>query len=561
MSIANIVRTKDVHIDEDVNFESLITNKDILRGLTEAGYDRPSPIQLKAIPPGKLGLDVIAQAKSGTGKTIVFGIISLEILDLSKLRPQVLILAPTREIAVQTKEVICNIGRYLNGLECHVFIGGLPVEEDFQKLRKCHIAIGSPDILLIEEISTGRIGLLLSNKHMVADDIKLLVLDEADKLMERNFVAQLKKINSRLPQIKQVLSFSATYDKALLKTLGKFVQNPHYIMLSEGTPSLEGVLQYFQMVRTLDTDNAVEKFKFYEEKFKKLADLLSRVPFYQCIVFLNHRGRAIDLANYLTSQGWMALNISGGLDQKTRLETMSKARSFQIRVLVCSDLIARGIDIDRVNLVVNLDMPKDAETYLHRVGRTGRYGTHGLAISFVDNDGLEFLNNLKQNYHVDINALPDKISYQHHQRPLTAENDKEAYEKLLSERESIKTKIPEPLPVVFSEDFDNTTHRRLDVNKEIKKDEETEGNSHINNAHYQQEDYPQYYGNQQFENWHYNPYLYYYQPCPPCPTCYSQHLHCYDRMVPVKHGGGGNDLYGKEVKSNDDIFLPPDLPF
>ncbi|CAG8784283.1 18439_t:CDS:2, partial [Acaulospora morrowiae] len=136
----------------------------------------------------------------------------------------------------------------------------------------------------------------------------------------------------------QVLSFSATYDSDLLKTLCKFVRNPHYVMLSEDTPNLEGVLQYFQMVQTPETKNAIEKYKFYEEKFKKLAELLSRVPFYQCIVFLNHRGRAIDLANYLTSQGWMALNISSGLDQKTRLETMSKARSFQIRVLVCSDL-------------------------------------------------------------------------------------------------------------------------------------------------------------------------------------------------------------------------------
>ncbi|CAG8787065.1 13671_t:CDS:2, partial [Acaulospora morrowiae] len=144
MSTIKIARTRDVQIDEEVNFDSLITNRDLLRGLIKAGYDRPSPIQLKAIPPGKLGLDVIAQAKSGTGKTIVFGIVALEILDLSNPHPQVLILAPTREIAVQTKEVICSIGRYLERLACHVFIGGLPVEEDLKKLKKCHIAIGSP---------------------------------------------------------------------------------------------------------------------------------------------------------------------------------------------------------------------------------------------------------------------------------------------------------------------------------------------------------------------------------------------------------------------------------
>ncbi|RIB25130.1 P-loop containing nucleoside triphosphate hydrolase protein [Gigaspora rosea] len=377
MSKIKIDRTKDVQIDEDVNFESLISNQNILRGLSEAGYDRPSPIQLKAVPPGKLGLDVIAQAKSGTGKTIVFGVIALEMLNLSNTRPQVLILAPTREIAVQTKEVISNIGRYMNGLICHVFIGGIPVEQDIPKLKKCHIVIGSP----------GRIGLLL-NKQMVAKDIKLFVLDEADKLMENNFVPQLKKINDKLPKTKQVLAFSATYDKILLKTLENFVCNPYHVMLSEDTPALEGKFNYLL-------------FKFYEEKFKKMVNLLSRVPFYQCIVFLNHRGRAVDLANYLTS----------GLDQRIRLETMSKARNFQIRVLVCSDLIARGIDIDRVNLVVNLDMPKDTETYLHRVGRTGRYGTHGLAISFVDINELEFIESLKTNYHVDIQPLPGKLFF------------------------------------------------------------------------------------------------------------------------------------------------------
>ncbi|CAG8508825.1 10943_t:CDS:2 [Diversispora eburnea] len=201
-------------------------------------------------------------------------------------------------------------------------------------------------------------------------------------------------------------------------------------MLSEDTPSLE--------VQIPKTNNAVEKFKSYEEKFKQLAKLLGRVPFYQCIVFLNHCGRAIDLANYLTNQGWMSLNISGGLDQKSRLETMSKARNFEIRVLVCSDLIARGIDIDRVNLVINLDMPKDAETYLHRIGRTGRYGTHGLAISFLDNNEFEFLENLRKVYNVTITTLPDEISYKHHQRPLTTEEDKKAYERLLDERENIK---------------------------------------------------------------------------------------------------------------------------
>nr|CAG8458521.1 13950_t:CDS:2 [Entrophospora candida] len=332
-------RTKDILIDESVNFEALITNKNLLKGLKVAGYDIPSPIQLKAIPPGKLGLDVISQAKSGTGKTIVFGIISLEMIDLT----------PTREIAIQIKEVICNIGKYIEGLTCNVFIGGIPVEEDFPKLKKCHIAIGSP----------GRIDLLLRNQKMPAKNIKLLVLDEADKLMDRNFFSQSNN--------KQVLAFSATYDKSLFKNLEIFVHNPYYIMLSDDSPGLEG-----------------------------------------------------------------------GLDQKQRLDTMSKARKFEIRVLVCSDLIARGIDIERVNLVINLDMPKDPETYLHRVGRTGRYGTHGLAISFVDQNEMKFIELLKENYNIDVQPLSNELSIKHHQRPLTTETDQKAYEEFLNKRETIK---------------------------------------------------------------------------------------------------------------------------
>ncbi|CAG8462551.1 8572_t:CDS:10 [Racocetra fulgida] len=461
MSKIKIDRTKDVQIDEDVNFESLITNQNILRGLIEAGYDRPSPIQLKAVPPGKLGLDVIAQAKSGTGKTIVFGVIALEMLNL--------------KIAVQTKEVISNIGRYMVGLVCHVFIGGIPVEEDIPKLKKCHIAIGSP----------GRIGLLLS-KQMTAKDIKLLVFDEADKLMESNFVPQLKKINDKLPKIKQVLAFSATYDKALLKTLEKFVYNPYHIMLSEDTPALEGVLQYYQIIEIPNTTNVTEKFKFYEEKFRKLVDLLMR------------------------------------------LETMSKARNFQLRVLVCSDLIARGIDIDRVNLVINLDMPKDAETYLHRVGRTGRY-----AISFVDINELEFIESLKTNYHVDVQPLP------------------EAYENLLNIRQTIKTQNPEVPPVVFSEDTNSKIKQtKSKVQKEPEEIEETSYYPYYDTYNTDYYNWMHNTYNTDYYNWMYNTYN---------PDYYnwmynSYNTDYYNWMYNVTPDGTG------EYYNNND-FIPPDLSF
>ncbi|CAB5202935.1 DEAD-domain-containing protein [Rhizophagus irregularis] len=537
----SVERTKDIQIDEDINFEVLISNPNILKGLSKAGYERPSPIQLKAIPPGKLGLDVIAQAKSGTGKTIVFGIIALGMLDLNNPKPQVLILAPTREIAVQTKEVICNIGRYMKNLSCHVFIGGLPISEDLPKLKKCQIVIGSP----------GRIGMLLSNQNMSNKNVKLLVLDEADKLMENNFFSQIKKINDKLPVNKQVLAFSATYDKPLLKVLDHFVRNPHHIMLTDDTPCLEGVLQYYQIVESPETNNIIEKFKIYEEKFKNMADILGRVPFYQCIVFINHRGRAVDLANYLTSQGWMALNISGGLDQQARLETMSKARNFQIRVLVCSDLIARGIDIERVNLVVNLDMPKDAETYLHRVGRTGRYGTHGLAISLVDINEMNFIESLKENHQVEIEPFTDMISFKHHQRPLLTETDIKAYDKLLDERDTIKTQMLEIPPVIFSSN-DNYEKKESSSNDKIirmdgkKKNQKNRKNKTSTNDYYPEGNNDtscDYYNNYQYWNWYNNWYNYY---------NYENWQYQYDYY---NYYNNNNWMY--RIKD----FIPPDLPF
>ncbi|CAG8553777.1 5468_t:CDS:10 [Ambispora gerdemannii] len=443
--------TRDVQIDEDVQFEALITNSTLLRGVSEAGYERPSPIQLKAIPPGKLGLDVIAQAKSGTGKTIVFSIVALETVNLNVNKPQVLILSPTRELAIQTHKVILSIGRHMLGLNAHVFIGGMPVESDWPKLRKCHIVIGSP----------GRVELLLNQNKLNAKEIKLLVLDEADKLMEKSFRPQMQRLCNKLNEKKQVMAFSATYDKHLLNTLYRnYMKNPHQVMLTESRPTSNAILPDDQ-----------DKYKFYEEKFKSLAALLGGVPFYQCIVFLNHRGRAADLADYLTKQGWMSMNISGGLDQKTRLTTMNKVRNFQLRVLICSDLIARGIDIDRVDLVVNLDIPKDPETYLHRVGRTGRYGTHGLAISFVDEKEMGFINILQKEYSVEVKPLPEELSNEHHQRPLITIKDQRAFERLEAIRNKVQMK-GEEIPVIFTDE--KVSGREVESNGENKGFKENE---------------------------------------------------------------------------------------
>ncbi|ORX90563.1 DEAD-domain-containing protein [Basidiobolus meristosporus CBS 931.73] len=390
-------RTSDVLINENVTFDTLISNPLLLKGLNQSGYRKPSPIQLKALPLGRLGLDLVAQAKSGTGKTIVFSVISLEAVNLHVNFPQVLVLAPTREIAVQIKEVMTAVASFIEGLQVQVFIGGLPISEDLSKLRNCHIAVGTP----------GRVQALIQAGSFPTHALKLFVLDEADKLMEDVFFVQIEVIYKSLPQTKQSMAFSATYDNGLLEKINRFVHMPQYVMLCSETPSLEGwVQQYYEVVSSDGDSNAIQKFAAYKGKFRRLEELLSKVPFYQCIIFLNHRGRAVELSENLTRKGWPALYISGGLNQRERLATLSKARNFQLRVLVCSDLIARGVDIERVDLVVNLDMPRDPETYFHRVGRTGRFGTRGLAVSFIDQNEVTAIQRLQQTYAVKLQQLP-----------------------------------------------------------------------------------------------------------------------------------------------------------
>ncbi|KAG0226683.1 DEAD (Asp-Glu-Ala-Asp) box polypeptide 20 [Actinomortierella wolfii] len=514
-------QSADVRIKEDLDFSSLISSPLLLRGLTAAGYQRPSPIQLKAIPLGRLGLDIIAQAKSGTGKTIVFSVIAIEAALGRSLSspsstsatttaaaaalatclkgdqdnnnnnnnnsslvakgkrggklPQVIILAPTREIAVQITEVIQALTS--QGLQddvvCHTFIGGLPVKEDKKRLLDCSIVVGTP----------GRVRQLIESGDLKTSQIRLLVLDEADKLMEEAFqgdvvsIAQSAARGGMTRQKNQVMAFSATYDDELLAALDKIVKNnPQHIMLcsDQRAPELAGVMQYYKVVHASNSSNNntsapassyFKQAKIFESKRQALRCLLEQVPFHQAFVFLNHHGRALELVKYLDKRGWPALFIASAMTQEERLQVMAKARNFEVRVLVCTDLIARGIDIERVNLVISLDMPRDAETYFHRIGRTGRFGTMGLAVGILDKEEAETLEGWRQEYglhvqHVlsaseegdepmetngrrlngigsastnkvyDFSLLNQQTQHQHYERPLQNEEDLAQFEKL-----------------------------------------------------------------------------------------------------------------------------------
>ncbi|NXP87391.1 DDX20 helicase, partial [Passerina amoena] len=362
-------RTRDVLLPGGPSdFGSLLLSPPVLAGLEAAGFHRPSPVQLKAIPLGRCGLDLIVQAKSGTGKTCVFATIALDAVLLESPATQILILAPTREIAVQIHAVITTIGIKMEGLECHVFIGGTPLSQDRSRLKKCHIAVGSP----------GRIKQLIELDYLNTASVRLLVLDEADKLLEEgSFQEQVNWIYSSLPVNKQMLAVSATYPESLAAALTRYMREPTFVRLNPTDPALLGLKQYYKIVNSHPLPH-----KTFEEKTQHLQELFSKIPFNQALVFSNLHSRAQHLAEILTSRGFPAECISGSMNQNQRLDAMAKLKQFHCRVLISTDLTSRGIDAEKVNLVINLDVPLDWETYMHRIGRAGRFGTLGLAVTY-----------------------------------------------------------------------------------------------------------------------------------------------------------------------------------
>ncbi|XP_032665556.1 uncharacterized protein LOC116841575 isoform X2 [Odontomachus brunneus] len=367
------LRTSDIRIRENVTFLEMGLPEKIMDGLSFAGFLRPSPIQLKAIPIGRCGFDLIIRAKSGTGKTIVFGIIALEILDIQISSPQVLIIAPTREIAIQISNVLKTIGSEIKGLKVEYFVGGLSIEDDKKRLNECHIAVGAP----------GRLKHLIDKKLLKVSTIRLFVLDEADKLMETNFQKDINYIFSTLPLNKQVIASSATYPGDLETFLQMYMCSPVLTSPDLDGPILVGVKQFVVVVPS--HLNAMKQVQIKVDELKKI---FVKIPFKQCLVFSNYQSRAQSVSNKINSMGFSSTYIVGSQDMAKRLEVMEKLRNFNCRILMTTDLTARGIDIENINMVIHLDIPVDAATYLHRIGRAGRYGSRGISITIVSENEL-----------------------------------------------------------------------------------------------------------------------------------------------------------------------------
>lgn len=382
------IRTSDVTDTKGNEFEDYCLRRPLLMGIFEKGWEKPSPIQEASIPIALAGRDILARAKNGTGKTGAYTIPILERIDVSRNVLQALVIVPTRELALQTSQICIELGKHL---ECKVMVttGGTNLKDDIMRLYDpVHIIVATP----------GRI-LDLMNKELVkTDNCKILVLDEADKLLSQDFKGMLDNIISFLPRGPQILLYSATFPLTVEEFMRKHLTNPYEINLMDEL-TLKGVTQYYAFVQE-------------RQKVHCLNTLFSKLQINQSIIFCNSTQRVELLAKKITELGYSCFYIHAKMDQQHRNRVFHDFRQGLGRNLVCSDLFTRGIDIQAVNVVINFDFPKHAETYLHRIGRSGRYGHLGIAINLITYEDRFSLHKIEQELATEIKPIPKVIDKQ-----------------------------------------------------------------------------------------------------------------------------------------------------
>ncbi|KAG9241264.1 ATP-dependent RNA helicase DHH1 [Calycina marina] len=378
-------QTEDVTNTKGYEFEDFAIKRDLLMGIFEAGFEKPSPIQEEAIPVALTGKDILARAKNGTGKTAAFVIPALEKINPKISKIQCLILVPTRELAMQTSQVCKTLGKHL-GINVMVTTGGTTLRDDIVRLSEpVHIVVGTP----------GRI-LDLAGKN-VADlsECPMFVMDEADKLLSPEFTPVIEQLLQYHPKDRQVMLFSATFPITVKNFKDKNMDDPHEINLMDEL-TLRGITQYYAFVEE-------------KQKVHCLNTLFSKLQINQSIIFCNSTNRVELLAKKITELGYSCFYSHARMLQTNRNRVFHDFRNGVCRNLVCSDLLTRGIDIQAVNVVINFDFPKNAETYLHRIGRSGRFGHLGLAINLINWDDRFNLYNIERDLGTEIQPIPSSI--------------------------------------------------------------------------------------------------------------------------------------------------------
>jgi translation initiation factor 4A len=371
-------------------WDELDLKEELLRCIYGYGFESPSQIQKTAIKPILDKKDVIAQAQSGTGKTGTFTISSLQRIDITEKTTQVMILAPTHELVKQIAFVVENIGSAMDGLVVKTLVGGTSVNDDIKQLKENvpHVVVGS----------TGRVNDMIRRRHLQTNHIKLFILDEADEMLSGGFKEQVYQIFQNLSPEAQIAIFSATLPPYILEMTDKFMNNPVKITMEPEKLNLEGIEQFYL---ALNDDN--EKY----DTLKKLFDFLT---VNQSIIYVNSVQRVEDLYNAMVADGYSVVSIHSSMKREEREKSFKDFRTGTYRVLISSNVTSRGIDIQQVSIVINFDIPRSVNTYLHRIGRSGRWGRKGTAINFITRQDVGYMKRIESHYKSNIQELPSEFN-------------------------------------------------------------------------------------------------------------------------------------------------------
>lgn len=371
-----------------LSFDILNLNDNLLRGIYSYGFENPSKIQQLAIPKITEGKDLIAQAQSGTGKTGAFVIGALNKINLDEKSTQIMILSPTHELVHQISEVVKELSNYME-LSFMKVLGGTNVSECRKELsNNPQIIIGTP----------GRVLDMIQQNCLFTDKISTLIFDEADEILSYGFKESIYHIVQRMSQETQICLFSATMPPEVLELTERFMNNPEKILVKKEQLTLEGITQFYINI------------KISEWKFDVLKDLYDTINVSQCIIYINSKNKLMDLYNNLTKENFPVSYIHGELSSSDRNDVMEKFKSGQSRILLSTDLLSRGIDVQQLSLVINFDLPKSKETYIHRIGRSGRYGRKGVAINLITDRDINSMKEIESFYDTKISEMPNNIA-------------------------------------------------------------------------------------------------------------------------------------------------------
>jgi translation initiation factor 4A len=373
---------------EKLSFDDLNLKENLLRGIYSYGFENPSKIQHKSIPHLTSGKDLIAQAQSGTGKTGAFSIGCLNKIKEDEKSTQIIIISPTHELVNQTYHVMDELSKYMD-ISVMKVMGGTSMNECQRELSKCpQIIVGSP----------GRVLDMIQRKHLFTDKILTLVFDEADEILSYGFKDTIYNIVQYIPRDCQICLFSATMPPEIIELSDSFLSNPEKVLVNKEELTLEGILQFYVNI------------KFDDWKFDVLTDLYDTINISQCIIYVNYKNKLMKVYDGLIKNNFPVGYIHGELTSQERQKTMEEFKSGKTRILLTTDLLSRGIDIQQLSLVINYDIPRSKETYIHRIGRSGRYGRKGVAINLITDNDVPHMKEIESFYETKIEEMPQNIA-------------------------------------------------------------------------------------------------------------------------------------------------------